>query len=74
MNIRLCTGIRRGFSVFTLFGGKKQMHRLEESEYCAKYRDDDSKDGNPETRNNVEIAQYPDDDSNGEQKNCNDDQ
>lgn len=51
------------------------MHRLEESEYCAKYRDDDRKNGDPETWNNVEIAQYPDDDDGyGEQKNGYDDQ
>ena len=52
-----------------LFSGKKQVHRLEESKDCAKYGDDDRKDSDPETLNNVEIAQYPNgDDGNGKQK------
>ncbi len=51
------------------------MHRLEESEYSAEYRDDDGKNGGPEAWNNPQIAQYPDDDNgNGEKKNYNNDQ
>ena len=51
------------------------MHRLEESEYCAEYRDDDGKNGGPEAWNKAQIAQYPDDDNgNGEKKNYNDNQ